>query len=133
MFFSSSNLSLGAISTNFWQAEYYTVLFLLVHFLQYAPQPHRNNTLVPWLSYQLSSCYIFQHAPFLCSLTFVFCFRTCFELITSVVEHSNLVLEILSGHAMFVHNHERTHERTQVGWFWVLIHWRALVLWFLCS
>ena len=81
MFFSSWNLSLGAISTNFWQAKYCTILVLLVHLLQNAPELlHKNNPLVPYLSYQWNGCHIFQHGLFLHMLASVFCFLTCLEL-----------------------------------------------------
>ena len=55
-------------------------LVLLVHLLQNAPELHKNNTLVPYLSYQWNSCHIFQYGLFLHMLASVFCFLTCFEL-----------------------------------------------------
>ena len=55
-------------------------LVLLVHLLQNAPKLHKNNTLVPYLSYQWNSCHIFQYGLFLHMLASVFCFLTCFEL-----------------------------------------------------
>ena len=80
------------------------VLFL-VYLLQYDPQIlHKNNTLVPYLSYQWNGCYIFQHAFFLHMLASVFCVLTCFEFIASVAELSNHVLDILLGDVIFVHH-----------------------------
>ena len=82
----------------------------LVYLLQYAPQLlYKNNTLVPYFSCQWISCYIFQHGLFLCLLASDFCFLTCFELMDSVAEPLNHVLEILSGDATFVHPYTLLH------------------------
>ena len=101
---------LGGISTKFWQVKYRKMFVFLVYLLQYAPQLlYKSNNLVPYFSCQWISCYIFQHAIFLHLLASAFCFLTYFELIASVAEPLNHVLEILSGDAMFVHPYTLLH------------------------